>query len=184
MTVDFKPFEEKMQKTLNVLESEYKTVRAGRANPSVLDKVSVEYYGTDTPINQVASISVSEARVLVIQPYDKSLLGGIERAILASEVGINPANDGTAIRLVFPQLTEERRKELCKAIRKQAEDSKVAIRSIRRDAMDMLKAKKKASEITEDDQKHGETKLQKLTDEFVAKIDSMADAKEKEIMSI
>ena len=184
MTVILKPFEEKMQKTLNVLESEYKTVRAGRANPSVLDKVSVEYYGTDTPINQVASISVSEARVLVIQPYDKSLLGGIERAILASDVGINPANDGTAIRLVFPQLTEERRKELCKAIRKQAEDSKVAIRSIRRDAMDMLKAKKKASEITEDDQKHGETKLQKLTDEFVAKIDSMADAKEKEIMSI
>lgn len=184
MIPDFKPFEEKMQKTLNVLDSDYKAIRAGRANPSVLDRVLVEYYGSETPVNQVASISVSEARILVIQPYDKSLLSAIEKAILTSDVGINPSNDGTAIRLVFPQLTEERRKELCKNIRKQAEDSKVAIRSIRRDAMDMLKTKKKSSEITEDDQKNGETKLQKLTDDFIAKLDSLADKKEKEIMSI
>ncbi len=182
--MDFKLYEEKMNKTLHVLESEYKSMRAGRANPGVLDRLTAEYYGSETPINQLASISVAEARVLVIQPYDKSSLKAIEKAIQLSDIGINPSNDGSTIRLVFPQLTEERRKELCKGIKKQGEDAKVAIRSIRRDAMDKLKAMKKDNEITEDEQKNAENKLQKMTDEFIKNIDDMAVEKEKDIMKV
>ena len=182
--MDFKIYEEKMTKTLHVLDSEYKSMRAGRANPGVLDRVTAEYYGTETPINQLAAIQVSEARVLVITPYDKSALKAIEKGIQMSDVGINPSNDGSTIRLVFPQLTEERRKELCKGIKKQGEDAKVAIRSIRRDAMDKLKAMKKDGEVSEDDIKKAEEKLQKITDKFVKDIDEMAEAKEKEIMVV
>ena len=179
-----KTHEEKMIKTIGVLNSEYASLRAGRANPSVLDRVAADYYGAPTPINQLASISVSEARILVITPYDKSALKAIEKAIQVSDVGINPSNDGTAIRLVFPQLTEERRKDLGKVIRKQGEDSKVAIRSIRRDANDKVKAMKKANEITEDDVKNAEAKTQKLTDKFCEEIDKLAAIKEKEIMEV
>ncbi len=182
--MDFKLYEEKMNKTLHVLESEYKSMRAGRANPGVLDRLTAEYYGSETPINQLASISVAEARVLVIQPYDKSSLKAIEKAIQLSDIGINPSNDGSTIRLVFPQLTEERRKELCKGIKKQGEDAKIAIRSIRRDAMDKLKVMKKDNEITEDEQKNAENKLQKMTDEFIKNIDDMAVEKEKDIMKV
>lgn len=184
MMPDMKPYEEKMQKTLNVLEREYSSVRAGRANPALLDRITAEYYGTQTPINQLASISVSEARILVVQPYDKSAMKAIEKAIQASELGINPSNDGTVIRLAFPQPTEERRRELCKSVRKQAEDSKIAIRSIRRDANEHFKAVKKSGEITEDDQKNAEAKIQKITDKFCDDIDKIAAAKEKEIMEV
>ena len=175
---------EKMTKTVNVLVNEFGSIRAGRANASVLDKVQVDYYGVPTPINQMAAISVSEARILVIQPWDKSTLTPIYKAIQASDIGINPTNDGTVVRLVFPPLTEDRRKELVKDIKKMAEDSKVAVRSIRRDSIDKLKKMQKASEITEDDLKNGEDQLQKITDEFVKNIDKEADKKEKEIMEI
>ena len=175
---------EKMSKTVSVLVNEYASIRAGRANASVLDKVQVDYYGVPTPINQMAAISVSEARILVIQPWDKSTLTPIYKAIQASDIGINPTNDGTVIRLVFPPLTEDRRKELVKDIKKLAEDSKVAVRSIRRDNIDKLKKKQKASEITEDDLKDGEEELQKITDEFIKNIDKEADKKEKEVMEI
>ena len=175
---------EKMSKTVSVLNKDYAAVRAGRANPGVLDKILVDYYGVPTPINQMAAISVSEARILVIQPWDKSTLNPIYKAIQASDIGINPQNDGSVIRLTFPQLTEDRRKELVKDIKKKAEDSKVAIRSIRRDAIDKIKKMQKASEITEDDLKNGEDELQKITDEFIKDIDSAASAKEKEVMSI
>lgn len=184
MMPDMKIYEEKMGKTIRVLESEYASIRAGRANPGVLDRISADYYGSPTPINQLAAISVSEARILVIQPYDKSALKAIEKAILTSELGINPSNDGSSIRLAFPQLTEERRKELCKSIRKEAEDSKVAIRSIRRDANDKFKQQKKSGEITEDDQKNAEQKMQKITDKFCDDIDKIATNKEKEVMSV
>lgn len=184
MMPDMKIYEEKMGKTIRVLESEYASIRAGRANPGVLDRISADYYGSPTPINQLAAISVSEARILVIQPYDKSALKAIEKAILTSELGINPSNDGSSIRLAFPQLTEERRKELCKSIRKEAEESKVAIRSIRRDANDKFKQQKKSGEITEDDQKNAEQKMQKITDKFCDDIDKIAANKEKEVMSV
>ncbi len=175
---------EKMTKTASVLKEEYAAIRAGRANAAVLDKVLVDYYGVPTPINQMAAISVAEARILVIQPWDKSTLTPIYKAIQASDIGINPQNDGVVIRLTFPALTEDRRKEIVKDIKKLAEDAKVAVRSIRRDSIDKIKKMQKASEITEDDLKNGETELQKITDEFVKKIDELAAAKEKEVMEI
>lgn len=184
METVFKTCEEKMNKTINVLIADYKTIRAGRANASVLDRVSVEYYGVATPINQLASISVPEARVLSIQPYDASALKSIEKAINTSDIGINPQNDGRVIRLTFPPLTEERRKELAKDIRKMGEDSKVAIRSIRRDAIEKLKAMKKDSTITEDDLKNAEKKTQDMTDKFIKQIDTLSADKEKEILEI
>ena len=176
--------EEKMTKTISVLREELAAIRAGRANPAVLDKLVVDYYGAPTKINQLAAVSVSEARTLVIQPYDKSTLKSIEKAIQASDIGINPNNDGSALRLLFPPLTEERRKELAKSIAKMGEDSKVAIRSIRRDANEKLKAMKKAGEITEDDQKDLENQTQKMTDKFIAEIDKIAAEKEKGVMSV
>lgn len=175
---------ERMGKCITSLESELATIRAGRANPAVLDRITVEYYGTQTPINQMASIAVPEARILVVSPYDASTLKSIEKAIQASELGINPTNDGKCLRIVFPQPTEERRKELCKTISKTCEESKVAVRNVRRDSLDKLKAKKKANEITEDDQKDGEKNIQKITDKYIDMIDSIGADKEKEIMSI
>ena len=175
---------EKMEKSINSLKYEYNSIRAGRANAAVLDRISVDYYGSPTPVNQMAAISVPEPRVLAIQPWDMSALSLIEKAILASDLGINPSNDGRIIRLVFPALTEERRKQLSKDVSKYAEEAKVAIRQIRRDCIEKIKTMKKNSEITEDDQKYGEDKLQKITDEFVKKIDEIADAKTKEIMEI
>ncbi|MCQ2486306.1 MAG: ribosome recycling factor [Clostridia bacterium] len=179
-----KDVQERMEKTIDSLTLDYSEIRAGRANPAVLDKVNVDYYGTPTPINQVGSVSVAEARILVIQPWDKTLLNPIAKAIQASDIGINPQNDGNVIRLTFPPLTEERRKEIAKGIAKRAEDAKVAIRNIRRDGMDDLKKAKKANEITEDDLKVEEDKLQKLTDKFIKEIESIAAAKDKEIMSV
>lgn len=179
-----KTTEEKMQKSVNVLDSDYKAIRAGRANPGVLDKITVDYYGTETPINQVAAVSVSEARVLVIQPWDASMLKALEKAIQTSDLGINPTNDGKVLRIAFPQLTEERRREIVKQVHKLAEDAKVAVRSIRRDAMERFKAMKKNSEITEDDLKDCEKKVQHLTDKYCDESDSLAKAKEKEIMEI
>lgn len=175
---------EKMTKSLTALDKELATIRAGRANPAILDKIQVDYYGSPTPVNQMASVAVSEARILVIQPWDKSCLKLIEKAIQASDIGINPTNDGSVLRLAFPQLTEERRKELCKSVKKMGEDSKVAIRSIRRDTMDKLKVMKKNSEITEDDLKDCEKKVQDLTDKFCAEADQAIAAKEKEIMTV
>ena len=175
---------EKMEKTLKVLGSDFAAIRAGRANPAVLYRIQVDYYGTPTPINQMAAISVQDARVLVIQPWDKSSLKSIEKAIQASDLGINPANDGSVIRLAFPQLTEERRKELCKEIKKMGEESKVAVRSIRRDANDKIKAMKKDGELTEDDVKQFDKDIQKLTDKYVESVDSAVSVKEKEILSI
>lgn len=174
----------KMEKSLNVMLTEFNEIRAGRANPAVLDKVKVDYYGAPTPINQMAAVSVAEARVLVIQPWDKSTLETIQKAIQASDIGINPQNDGSVLRLNFPQLTEEDRKKIVKDVKKQGEDTKVAIRSIRRDAMEKYKAMKKNGEITEDDLKDCEDEIQKLTDKFVKKIDSHVAYKEKEILSI
>lgn len=175
---------ERMNKCINALESELGTIRAGRANPTVLDRITVDYYGTATPINQMASISVSEARILVVQPYDASQLKPIEKAIQASDLGINPTNDGRVLRIAFPQLTEDRRKELCKNVSKICEESKVAVRNVRRDGMDKIKAKKKANEITEDDVKEAEKNIQKLTDKFIEQIDKIGEAKDKEIMAI
>lgn len=176
--------EEKMGKTINALNSEYNSIRAGRASAAVLDKIRVDYYGTPTPINQLAAVSVAEARILTIQPWDKSVLGAIEKAIQTSDIGINPQNDGSVLRLTFPPLTEDRRKEIVKTVRATAEDSKVAIRSIRRDCIDKLKKMQKDSEITEDDLKQGEKKIQETTDKFIKDIDSVAAAKEKEVMEI
>ncbi len=176
--------EGKMNKTMDALMREFGAVRAGRANPSVLDKISVDYYGCPTPVNQMAAVSVTEARVLQIQPYDASTLKTIEKAIQVSDIGINPQNDGRVLRLIFPPLTEERRKEIVKDVRKIAEDSKVAVRSIRRDAIEKLKAMKKSNEITEDDQANGEKKIQTLTDKFCKEIDDATVTKEKEIMEI
>lgn len=175
---------EKMGKTIDALKRDYSAIRAGRANAAVLDKVTVDYYGTPTPINQLASVSVAEARILTIQPWDKSVLNAIEKAIQASDIGINPQNDGVVIRLTFPKLTEENRKVIVKDVSKMAEDSKVAIRSIRRDAMDKLKKMQKASEITEDDLKSGEEEVQKITDNYIKEIEKIASAKEKEVMEI
>ena len=184
MKTVIKTTEEKMEKTLDALAREFAAVRAGRANPSVLDKISVDYYGCPTPVNQLAAISVAEARVLMIQPYDGSVLKSIEKAIQVSDIGINPQNDGRVLRLTFPPLTEERRKELVKDIKKIAEDSKVAIRSIRRDAIEKLKKMEKANEITEDDQQNGEKKIQTATDKYCKEIDDATVVKEKEIMEI
>ena len=176
--------EEKMKKTLNVLDNQLGEIRAGRANPKVLDKILVSYYGVPTPINQMANIMVPEARMITIQPWDASILKDIEKEIQKSDLGINPTNDGKMIRLVFPELTEERRKALAKDIKKIGEDTKVAIRSIRRDGIEEFKAKQKASEITEDDLRNAEEKIQKLTDKYVAEIDTACANKEKEIMSV
>ncbi|MBR6567956.1 MAG: ribosome recycling factor [Clostridia bacterium] len=184
MKTVFETAKTKMGKTINALVSEYGTIRAGRANPQILDKVTVDYYGTPTPINQLASVSATEARVLTIQPWDKSVLKGIEKAIQTSDIGINPQNDGSVIRLTFPPLTEDRRKEIVKDIQKMAENSKVAARSVRRDCLEKLKAMKKASEITEDDLKDGEKEIQKITDSFIKEIDEISAAKQKEIMEI
>ncbi len=175
---------EKMTKSISALNSEYNSIRAGRANPAVLDSIRVDYWGVLTPVNQMAAVSVAEARILVIQPWDKSALKLIEKAIQTSDIGINPQNDGTVIRLTFPPLTEERRKALVKEVKATAENSKVAIRNIRRDALEKLKTMKKNSEITEDDLKYGETEVQKITDDFIKQVDSVASAKEAEIMEI
>jgi ribosome recycling factor len=176
--------EEKMSKTIAVLEREYKSIRAGRANASVLDRVTVDYYGAPTPIQQMAAVSVPEPRILMIQPWDASTLRDIERAILVSDIGINPQNDGRVISLAFPPLTEERRKEIVKDVKKTAEESKVAIRNTRRDALEKLKALEKGGSITEDDKANGEKKIQKLTDKFCKDIDDLAALKEKEILEI
>ena len=176
--------EDRMKKTVSVYEENLSEIRAGRANPAILNKISVEYYGVQTPINQVAGISVPEARMIVIQPWDISILKEIEKAILASEIGLNPNNDGKVIRLNFPELTEERRKELVKDIKKIAEEAKVAIRSIRRDGMEEVKAKQKNSEITEDEKVSKEEEIQKLTDKYIAEIDKILGNKEKEILNV
>lgn len=182
--MDYSKFEEKMSKSISVLEENFAEVRAGRANPAILNKITVDYYGTPTPINQVAGISVPEARLIVIQPWDVSILKEIEKEILKADIGINPNNDGKVIRLAFPELNEERRKEIAKDIRKMAEDAKVAIRSIRRDAMDEAKAMQKNSEMTEDELKSAEDQIQKLTDKFVGEIDEMLERKEGEVMTL
>ncbi len=176
--------DEKMNKTIIALKNEFASIRAGRASAAVLDKIRVDYYGTPTPVNQLAAISVAEARILTIQPWDKSVLGAIEKAIQTSDLGINPQNDGAVIRLTFPPLTEDRRKEIVKTIRATSEDSKVAIRSIRRDCIDKLKKMEKVSEITEDDLKEGEKQIQDKTDKFVKEIETLSAAKEKEVMEI
>ena len=179
-----KEFDVKMGKSIDVVKGNFASVRAGRANAGVLDRITVEYYGTPTPLNQVAAISSPDPRSLMIQPWDTSLLKAIEKAIQTSDLGINPQNDGKVIRLLFPQLTEERRKELSKQVRKYAEGGKVAIRNIRRDAMDKVKAAKKKSEITEDDAKDIEKKLQDVTDKYIKKVDELGAEKEKELMSV
>ena len=175
---------EKMDKTLNVYNEDLKRIRAGRANPAILDKVTVDYYGTATPIPQVGNVSVPEARTIIIQPWDSSILSAIEKAIQTSDIGINPNNDGKVIRLNFPPLTEDRRKEIVKEVKKRAEEAKVALRSIRRDAIENYKAKKKASEITEDDLKTIEKDIQTITDNYVKEVDTLTAAKEKEIMEV
>lgn len=182
--VDFKDFSRKMDRTLEILQEDFGAIRAGRANARVLDRVSVEYYGVDTPVGQVGTISSPDARTLVIQPWDGSLLKKIEKAIQTSDLGINPQNDGRVIRLVFPQLTEERRKDLAKQVKKYGEDAKVAVRNIRRDAMDHIKKLKKDTQITEDDQKKAEKDLQELTDKYVKKVDEACAVKEKELMEL
>ena len=184
MSVDFKEFSRKMDKTLEVLADNFGAVRAGRANPRVLDRITVEYYGSETPLNGVATISSPDARTLVISPWDTKLLKDIQKAIQISDLGINPQNDGRVIRLVFPQLTEERRKELVKQVRKYAEDAKVAMRNIRRDGMDYVKNLKKKSEITEDEQKKAEKDLQDILDRYIKKVEEALAAKEKELLAL
>lgn len=176
--------ENKMEKAIAVLQADLAAIRAGRANPAILDKVSVEYYGVPTPVQQVGTVAVPEPRTITIQPWDASILGEIEKAILKSDIGLTPSNDGKTIRLNFPPLTEERRKELVKGISKRGEESKVAIRNVRRDALEGFKKQKKDGEITEDDLKNLETQIQKLTDKFVAQIDTVISAKEKEILEV
>jgi ribosome recycling factor len=175
---------EKMEKTISQLEYEFSTIKAGRANPAALDKINADYYDTPTRIKDIAAISVSEARILVVTPYDKTALKAIEKAIMASDIGINPTNDGTSLRLVFPQLTEERRKDICKQISKYGENAKVAIRNARRDALEVFKTMKKKSEITEDDMKNYDKEMQKHTDKNIEKIDKVCADKEKEIMKV
>jgi ribosome recycling factor len=182
--MDFNEFENRMDKTIDVFKQNLSEVRAGRANPAILNRVSVEYYGTPTPINQVAGISVPEARLIMIQPWDASILKDIEKAILASDIGIKPNNDGKVIRLSFPELTEERRKELVKDIKKTAEEAKVAVRAIRRDGIDKAKAMQKNSEITEDELRGAEDTIQKLTDKKIEEIDKVLGDKEKEILTV
>ena len=184
MREELKPFNDKMNKVLDTLNEDYDSIRAGRANPGVLDRLSVEYYGAMTPVNQLAAVSVAEARILVIQPWDKSALKAIEKAINTSEIGIPPQNDGSCIRLVFPPLTEERRKDLCKQVAKHSEEAKISIRNCRRDANEFIKKQQKDKLITEDDEKDIEKDIQKLTDDFVEKIEKLAEEKEKEIMEI
>ena len=178
-----KIYDDKMTKTINNLDGELATIRAGRANPHVLDKLAVDYYGTPTPIQQVANVSVPEARMIQIQPWEKSMLKAIEKAILTSDIGINPTNDGTSIRLVFPELTEDRRKELVKDVKKKGEAAKVAIRNIRRDGIDSVK-KLKGSDVSEDEMKDMEDDLQKLTDKYVKEVDKAVEAKSKEVMTV
>ena len=184
MQEHLKLYEEKMEKSLDVLLDEYASIRAGRANPHVLDRLRIDYYGTPTPIQQVGNVTVPEARMIVIQPWEKSLLKEIEKAILVSDLGINPTNDGNVIRLVFPELTEERRKDLAKDVKKKGEGAKVAIRNIRRDAMDSIKKMEKAGDISEDDLKQGEEKIQKITDKMIEKVDKAIETKTKEIMTV
>ncbi len=177
-------YEDKMNKTLKALENDFMTIRAGRANPHVLDKIKVDYYGTPTPIQQVGNVTIPEARMIVIQPWEKSLLKAIEKAILTSELGINPTNDGNVIRLVFPELTEERRKDLVKDVKKKGEAAKIAIRNIRRDANDSFKKQLKAEEISEDELADAEDKIQKLTDRMVAQIEKATDEKSKDLLTV
>ena len=184
MSVDFKEYSRRMEKTLEHLSEDFGAVRAGRANPQVLDRITVEYYGSETPLNGVATISSPDARTLIVQPWDAKLLKDIQKAIQVSDLGINPQNDGRVIRLVFPQLTEERRKDLTKQVKKYAEEAKVALRNIRRDGMDYVKKLKKNSEITEDDQKKAEKDLQDLLDKYIKNVDAALAAKEKELMAI
>lgn len=184
MKAEYNEINAKMEKTINALDNEFKAIRAGRASAAVLDRIFVDYYGSPTPVNQLASISSPEARQLVIQPYDASALKNIEKAIQVSDIGINPQNDGKTIRLIFPPLTEERRRDLVKDVKRIGEDSKVTIRSIRRDAIEMFKADKKNNVITEDDLKAAEKDIQDLTDKFCKTIDSAVSAKEKEILEI
>jgi ribosome recycling factor len=181
---DYKAIEDKMKKTISVMKEEFAGIRAGRANPAILDKVTVDYYGSPTPISQLGNISVPEARIIMIQPWEAKMVKETERSIQKSDIGINPNNDGKVIRLIFPPLTEERRKELCKNIKKLGEDAKVSIRAIRRDSMDDFKAMKKNSEITEDDLKDAEKDVQNLTDKFIAEVDKLVENKEKEILEV
>ena len=182
--MDYTNIKERMDKAVSFFNEKLSEIRAGRANPAILNKIRIDYYGTPTPINQIAGVSVPEARMIVIQPWDASALKEIEKAILASDIGINPNNDGKVIRLNFPELTEERRKDLVKDIRKTAEEARVSIRSIRRDGMEDVKAKQKNGEITEDDKARQEDEIQKLTDKYIAQIDKVLENKEKEIMNI
>ena len=181
---DLKFYQDKMDKTLEVLLADYGTIRAGRANPHVLDKIKVDYYGTPTPLQQVGNVSVPEARMIVIQPWEKSLLKAIEKAILTSELGINPTNDGNCIRLIFPEMTEDRRKEVAKEVKKKGDNAKVAVRNIRRDANDAYKKLKKEEDVSEDEIKELEDKVQKLTDKYIKDVDAAVEAKGKEIMTV
>ncbi len=181
---ELEEYEYKMERTLEELEEEYNTIRVGRANPHLLDRLTVEYYGVPTPLQQVANITVPEARVLVIQPWDASLIKGIEKAIRMSDIGINPNNDGKVIRLNFPELTEEKRRDTAKDVKKRGENSKVAVRNVRRDGMDAIKKLRKDSVITEDDQKNLEEELQKLTDDYIKQIDASVDRKIAEVMQV
>ena len=184
MNEKLKIYDEKMQKTIHALDTELASIRAGRANPNILNKLTVEYYGTPTPIQQVANISVPEARMIVIQPWEKSLLKAIEKAILTSELGINPTNDGNCIRLIFPEMTEDRRKEVAKEVKKKGDNAKVAVRNIRRDANDAFKKAEKAGEITEDELADLTEKMQKLTDKTIERVDKAVEEKTKEIMTV
>lgn len=184
MNDNIKNAEERMKKSVSALENELATIRAGRANPAVLDRITVDYYGAPTAINQMAAISVAEARILVIQPWDASLLKNIEKAIQTSDIGINPNNDGRVIRIVFPPLTEDRRRDLVKQIAKNAEESKIAVRNIRRDTLEKLKAMKKSSEITEDDYDDSEKEVQNLTDKYCKEIDKIVEKKDREILEL
>lgn len=184
MSEKVKEYSDKMQKTIDHLQGEYAAVRAGRANPHVLDKIRVDYYGTPTPIQQVGNVSVPDPRIIQIQPWEKNILKDIEKAIQASDIGINPTNDGNCIRLVFPELSEERRRDLVKEVKKKGEDAKVAVRNIRRDGNDAFKKLSKAEDLSEDEIKDLEDELQKTTDKFIKEIDSMIDVKSKEIMTV
>ncbi|MCD8122226.1 MAG: ribosome recycling factor [Clostridiales bacterium] len=184
LTEELKIYEDKMEKSLNVLLDDYASIRAGRANPHVLDKIKVDYYGTMTPLQQVGNISVPEARMIVIQPWEKSLIKKIEKAIQTSDLGINPSNDGSVIRLVFPELTEDRRKQLAKDVKKKGDGTKVAMRNIRRDANEAFKKQEKAGEMSEDDRKLAEEKMQKITDKMIEKVDKVIETKTKELMTV
>lgn len=182
--MDYQEIEEKMQKAIDYLQEELVAIRAGRANPAILNKVTVDYYGAQTPLNQVGAISVPEARQILITPWDKSLIGPITKAIQVAELGVNPINDGNGVRLTFPELNEDRRKQIVKEVKSLGEDAKVAVRNVRRDGIDDAKKQEKAGEITEDELKGAEDKIQKITDKYTAKIDEMISAKEKEVMEV